>query len=88
MLENSRCELCDGEGYQRFELFCPTVEFARTVARPCACYAAPAAQRISNPLRPPEWARGPDSGVWLAQSYAAILSKPCNCAECKRAQRR
>ena len=80
---DARCGLCDSEGWQRFEIDCPTVKTARVVVRGCACSYAPEAERKSNPLTPPDWSRHPDTGVWLPQTLAAIASKPCNCMLCK-----
>lgn len=82
------CGLCDGSGWQRFELACPTLRETRNVVRGCGCSFAPAAERKSDPLRPPDWQRAPATGVWLPQTIAAVLSKPCNCAECKLVQGR
>jgi hypothetical protein len=77
------CGLCDSEGWQRFEIACPTVGRSRIVVRGCACSYATPAERKPDPLRPPDWARNPDSGVWLPQTLQAIRSKPCNCSLCK-----
>jgi hypothetical protein len=76
------CQLCDGQGWQKFELTCPQMGMQYVQVRACACSKAPEKQRKETPLRPPAWERD-GRGVWIGQTLTALNEFPCNCYNCK-----
>ena len=77
-----RCSLCDNQGWQKFEINCPTMRSTAKQVRACGCVKAPDKQRKPDPLSPPDWARS-DDWLWLPQTVEAALKFECNCYNCK-----